>query len=525
MTSLKKFIFFLLLISSIPSWATTSHYTLAYRDDPATTITIGWSGDDGTVYYGTQDFGINYSSYPQNHATDRMATHKGQNRKFARLTGLSPNTVYYFVIHDSNNNTSQRFKFQTLSDDPNNPVCFVSGGDTRDGFSLLGIYIEDCPSGDCRQRRKDGNQIVSKIRPDFVAFNGDFIQNQITSDVTQEWNNWLDDWQLSISADGKIYPIVLTQGNHEDNSDMYNIFDIPQDEYYALDIHSGLFRFYSLNSEIGACDATQLAWFTNDLQNHTGSASAPAWKIVQHHHPTYAMALYGLNQDQMDSWVGEFESYGVDLVMESHSHTTKWSWPCVKNSTNDGYDVDTLDGIVYIGEGQWGAPHRDLDYTGSSQKTWIRDQDVFDNFFFIRVSQDTIQIENVSFENISSIANIYDDQLGSFLPNGTTTWNPSNGNVIYITKTNSNVTEQQFNVTDIFPNPSKSIVYINFNKILNNNTIEVYNSLGKLCIKEELDQQNSYELNMEKLCSGVNYIIIKNDKGHVESHKVIKIDP
>ena len=91
--------------------------------------------------------------------------------------------------------------------------------------------------------------------------------------------------------------------------------------------------------------------------------------------------------------------------------------------------------------------------------------------------------------------------------------------------TNSNVAEQQNNVTDIFPNPSKSIVYINFDKILNNNTIEVYNSLGKLCIKEELDQQNNYELNMEKLCSGVNYIIIKNDKGHVESHKVIKIDP
>ena len=156
-------------------------------------------------------------------------------------------TVYYFVIHDISGATSQRFKFHTLSITPNTPVSFISGGDSRDGFSLLGVYIENCPSGDCRQKRKDGNAIVAKIRPDFIAFNGDFVQNQITSDISQEWNNWLDDWQLTISSDGKMYPLVLTQGNHEDNSDMYNLFDIPMDEYYTLDIHNGLIRFYSLN--------------------------------------------------------------------------------------------------------------------------------------------------------------------------------------------------------------------------------------------------------------------------------------
>ena len=501
--------------------ASTSNYTLSYRDDPSSTITIGWSGDDGVVYYGTSDNGTNYSSYNYNHATDRALTHKGQNRKFSRLTGLTSNTLYYFVIHDVNGSTSQRFKFHTLSDNPNDPVSFVSGGDTRDGFSLFGLYIEDCPSGDCRQRRKDGNAIVAKIRPDFVAFNGDFVQNQITSDISQEWSNWLNDWQLTISNDGKMYPLVLTQGNHEDNSDMYNLFDIPQDEYYSLNIHNGLFRFYSLNSEVGACDNTQLNWLTNDLQNYTNTALDPFWKIAQHHNPTYAMALYGLNQDQMNCWVDKFELYNIDLVLESHSHTTKWSWPCVSNANNDAFEVDP-NGIVYIGEGQWGAPHRSLDYTGASQKPWIRDQDVFDNFFFIRASKDTIQIENVSFENTASIASINDDILGSFLPSGTTTWNPSNGNTIYITKPTIGITETINSTYKIYPNPSKSIIHIEFNKILNNNTLEVYNSLGKLCGKENINNINTYELNIESLCFDVNYILIKDNKGNIESHKIIK---
>ena len=513
---------FLLFAQEICS--NTFHYTLSYRDDPSTTISIGWSGDDGVVYYGTTDYGSNYSSYPNSHATDRMLTHKGQNRRFSRLTGLQPNTVYYFVIHDISGATSQRFKFHTLSITPNTPVSFISGGDSRDGFSLLGVYIENCPSGDCRQKRKDGNAIVAKIRPDFIAFNGDFVQNQITSDISQEWNNWLDDWQLTISSDGKIYPLVLTQGNHEDNSDMYNLFDIPMDEYYTLDIHNGLIRFYSLNSEIGACNSTQLNWLTNDFSNYTNTAIEPNWKIVQHHNPTYAMANYGLNQDQMNCWIDEFQSYGVNLVLESHSHTTKWSWPCTKNSSGDGFEKDTVNGIVYIGEGQWGAPHRDLDFTGNDQKSWIRDQGVFDGFFFIRTSKDTIQINNVKFENAASISLISDDVLGSYLPSGTTNWNPSNGGTIYITSTATEISEQFKIATKIYPNPSKSIIHIEFNKILENNTLELYNSLGKLCSKESINGVNKHQLNIEKLCNGVNYILIKDDKGNIESHKIIKAE-
>jgi hypothetical protein len=485
-------------------------------------MVVSWGGDNGTVYYGTVDEGTNYANYTNNHAPDRTGNAHGHNRYFARLTGLTPNTMYYFVIHDATGTTSSRFKFKTLSDDPTDPVSFINGGDTRDGFKIFGVYTEDCPTGDCLEMRRAGNDLVALIRPDFVAFNGDYVQNQITSDTQQEWDTWLDDWQRTISTDGRMYPIMHSRGNHEDASDTYELFDIPQEEYYSLDFHGGLMRYYSLNTELDACSGTnQLNWLTNDLQMHsTGGASDPIWKVVQYHSPTYAMGKDGnLETDQMACWVNLFEQYDVRLVSESDSHSTKWTWPCKANAAGDDFEQDN-EGIVYIGEGQWGAPHRELFYTGSNQKPYVRDQEAFDNFFFIRVSQDSITIQSVKFQNLGNVTPSTSDNLGHGLPSGVTLWTPSNGDMIVITNTTSNVPENMVKADAIFPNPASDQVNIQF-KGTTNGTLELYNSLGKLCKSESINGSN-HTLDIQDACSGVNYIYIKSDDGTVESYKIIK---
>ena len=155
-----------------------------------------------------------------------------------------------------------------------------AGGNTRDGFSLFGIYTENCPSGDCLEKRRDGNKLVAKIRPDFIAFTGDYVMNQITSNTQNEWTTWLNDWQLTITQDGRMFPVTFSRGNHEDMFDVHEMFDIPFDEYYSLTINGGLLRLYMLNSELNACnDIGQLNWLTNDLQLNTGTATDPCWKF------------------------------------------------------------------------------------------------------------------------------------------------------------------------------------------------------------------------------------------------------
>ncbi|HAP63011.1 MAG TPA: hypothetical protein DCR93_27110, partial [Cytophagales bacterium] len=103
----------ILLLLSAVALADTNKYRLLLRDDPATTAVVAWnqlSGENPTVRYGTEDLGADYAAYPNSQAPDRVVEHKSMNNHFVRISGLSPNTAYYFVIHDSEG-TSERFWF------------------------------------------------------------------------------------------------------------------------------------------------------------------------------------------------------------------------------------------------------------------------------------------------------------------------------------------------------------------------------------------------------------------------------
>jgi hypothetical protein len=521
---MKHLISTIFLFVGVQLMAATSQYTLSFREDPSTTVGIGWSGENATVYYGTSDQGTNYASYTSNKPAERTATAHGITRHFSRLTGLQPNTMYYFVVRDAGGNVSSRFKFKTLSNNPNDPIGFISGGDTRDGFKVFGSYVESCPSGNCLEQKRKGNRMVAKIRPDFVAFNGDFVMNQVTSNTNVEWTEWLNDWQLTISSDGRMYPMTFSQGNHEDNQDIYNLFDVPMEEYYALNINNGLLRLYMLNSELNACSNTaQLDWLTNDLQLNTNSANPPKWKFIQYHIPTYAMGNgYGLVSDQMSCWVNLFEQYGVKLCMESHTHITKWTYPCKKNSGETDFVADP-NGIVYIGEGNWGAPHRTLDFTGNNKKPYVRDQEVFDNFFYIQVNGDQTTIKCVKFDNVDAVTANTSDDLGKNLPSNVNLWNPTNGNEIVLSSQAVGINELVASFSSVYPNPAKDLVTVSFENVLDSGTIEVYNSLGKITLKQTFSNTKEVKLNIEKMNSGTFYLYVKTLDGKVQSHRMVKV--
>jgi len=515
------------MLTSIYVKASTEFYTLSYRNDPATSIVIGWSGDIGTVHYGLADFGTNHFSYPFSQGTDRTGGAHGITRHFSRLTGLSPNTIYYFVIHDASGQTSERFYFRTLSNDEDDAVSFISGGDTRDGFSIFGIYTENCPSGSCVEKRRDGNKLVARIRPDFIAFTGDFVMNQVTSNTTSEWSDWLSDWQLTITPEGRMFPVLFSRGNHEDMFDVHEMFDIPYDEYYSVNIHNGLIRMYMLNTELDACtDQGQLNWLSNDLQSHTGTANDPYWKFATYHSPTLAIGKDGaLEADQMNCWVPLFEQNKVRLVMESDSHTTKWTYPSVRNSSGTDFEVTAqeLEGVVYIGEGQWGAPHRDVYYTGANAKPFVRDAGTFDNFFFVQVNMDTTRIKCVKFESVNAVFDTQNDELGGGLPSNAVLWNPSNGNEVIIVNPiqTSSLKENQEMTTSVYPTNVKNVFTVDFGKTIGKAKVEIYNSLGKLCQEQEVANTDSQKITVGDNCAGVSYVYIKFEDGNIESHRII----
>ncbi len=101
---MKRTYFLIFIFIGFQLFASNDKYRLTLRCNPATSIVIGWnqiSGSNPTVYFGTTDFGTNYNNYPNFKSPDRIVSYKGMNNHFARLTGLQPNTAYYFVIRDS----------------------------------------------------------------------------------------------------------------------------------------------------------------------------------------------------------------------------------------------------------------------------------------------------------------------------------------------------------------------------------------------------------------------------------------
>ena len=403
---------FLLVVAAEQGRAATDKYRLSWRADPATTMVVGWnqiSGADAAVHFGPDDHGADYAKYPHRQGPDVIRFYRGMVHYFARLRGLAPDTAYHFVIRDSDSVSSPSW-FRTA---PNReqPLTCIIGGDTRTNAAP----------------RRDGNRLVAKLRPLFVAHGGDYMNwgNE------QDWQTWLDDWQLTRSDDGRMYPIVATHGNHE-NADLqmvHAIFDTPNpDMYYALSVGGVMLRLYTLNTELTYFPerwAAQKAWVRADLELN----SRTTWKIVNYHRPMRAHTTWkaeGLMQ--IEAWAQTFYDNWVDLVVECDTHLVKRTYPIRPSNepgSHESFIRDDLHGTVYVGEGSWGAPQRPL----NDSKPWAMAGGSFWQFKWLHVYPGHIDLRCVKIENVDAVGANSEENVFA-IPENLSIWEPPSGAVL-----------------------------------------------------------------------------------------------
>lgn len=397
-------------MTSVWAWAKTDKYRLMWRSDPATTMVIGWNQVSGTqpvVRYDVVDHGQRAHAYTFAKVPDKVVWAKGMHNHFARLHDLKPNTVYYFIIEDSEG-VSPRMYFRTAPASPDVRLSIVAGGDSRNH----------------REVRRQANLLAGKLRPDFILFGGDMTAGNTSS----EWQAWLDDWQLVRTTDGYIPPVLVTRGNHEmTNEVLVNLFDLPNPKaYYALTFGGNLLRVYTLNSLIPAGEA-QGAWLERDLKAHTDVR----WKIAQYHFPIRPhQSKKRPRDDQYKYWAPLFYRYGVRVVMESDAHVVKATWPLKPDRgphAHEGFSIDKVWGTVYLGEGCWGAPLRIND----DDKPWTRASGSFNQFKWIFVDAQRIEIRTVKVESAEAVAEVSPHNRFS-APFGLSLWAPPSGEVIVL---------------------------------------------------------------------------------------------
>jgi len=391
-------------------FAKTDKYRCMWRNDPATTMTVGWnqiSGNSPTLYYDIYEHGSDTRAYTWSQNPDRTVMAKGMNNQFVRLRGLQPNTVYYFIIVDSEG-ISEPMSFRTAPDHPYERLSIIAGGDSRNH----------------RTGRKNANKLVGKLRPHCVMFGGDMTG----SDKAREWKYWFDDWQYTIGDDGRLTPLIVARGNHEySNESIIDLFDVENSKvYYALNLGGNLLRVYTLNSLI-ASGGDQGAWLKEDLSRNDHMT----WKFAQYHFAIRPHTRAKSEQNgQYKNWGIPFHDHGVNMVVESDAHTVKTTWP-IRPSSDPGSEMgfirDDQTGTVYIGEGCWGAPLR----RNNDDKTWTRNSGSFNQFKWIFVSEHNIEIRTVETNNADEVGTV--DPYDVFTPpSNLKIWNPSNGPVLYI---------------------------------------------------------------------------------------------
>ncbi|MFT5337157.1 MAG: hypothetical protein ACI9YL_001159 [Luteibaculaceae bacterium] len=441
------------------SFGQPKHFRAMYKSNPESSVVIGFSADlvDGVdqreyfLYYSENDHGTNVAGYmadnPAMAVSREVLSFKSQNHYFFRLENLKPKTRYNLVLVYSDPSApilgqmvSKRYWVKTMSDNPSDPISIISGGDSRQDLEHPDQTAESITI------RQEANRIVAKLRPDFVAFGGDYT----FAGTPTEWRDWLQDWELTITEDGKLTPIVAAAGNHEyfpfggaqsGSAILENIFDVPHpDVYYGITFGGNLLRLYTLNTEV-AISGDQSGWLREDLVE---TGTQVYWKMAQYHKPIrpHEAGKSDLNSAYAE-WAQAFFDNQVRLVFESDAHVVKTTYPVKPTEADDeeivdGFPADmnfvrTQDrGIVFVGEGTWAAL-RD----GNDSKAWTQSMGGFNQVKWVWVNQDSIELRTVityDADNpnyINSISNLNENNR-FVVPNNIQLWNPPAGEVVRI---------------------------------------------------------------------------------------------
>lgn len=334
------------VLLSTNAWAQSpDHWRVVWHERPATEAVVSWTtfgpGAAHKVHYDTQSHGGTLGAYASTLEASQHGLYEepsdvedvstAAHYHHAPLQGLEPSTTYYFVI-ESDGNPTQEFHFTTAAVD-DRPVKMMYGGDSR---------------SDRLERQQMDERISAIAQADDailgIIHGGDYVSNGFN---WQQWLEWLDDHERTVTQGGRILPIVPARGNHEYDGVLFNkVFGFPGGEEHNF--FSTSFNAYStlLTLDTNApTTGAQLDWLEGALID----SQATRWITVNYHIPAYpAVKIPGPSRL---NWVPLFERYDVDMVFESDGHALKRTVPI----RNDKLDET---GVVYVGEGGLGVKQR-----------------------------------------------------------------------------------------------------------------------------------------------------------------------
>lgn len=310
-----------------------------------TAMTIKWrtsSASTSRVKYGTSENNLTSIVQDNSLVTDHEI----------RLTGLTPDTKYYFGIGSANSILKGSYRNSFFTTPPANTTRKIRIGVFGDaGKGNLG--------GTTQRGVRDGFQELSSARggSELTIMLGDnAYDNGLES---EHQTNFFDIYDDNVFDNTVVWPVP---GNHEyrNNSTYainhaiayYDVFTLPTnaesggvasgtEHYYSFDygnIHFIMLDSYGIDGGYHLYDDTtngpQAIWLKSDL---AAASTQGKWIVVSMHHPPYTNGTHFSDSEGDLTNIRRrinpiLERYGVDVVLAGHSHVYERSY-LVKDHT------------------------------------------------------------------------------------------------------------------------------------------------------------------------------------------------
>ncbi len=317
-----------------------------------TAIQIRWrcsAGADGRVSYGTSPGALT-------NTVDDPSTNTG---KLVVLTGLLPDTEYFYIVGTTTETLAGEgtpFSFRTP------PLV-----GTRDPLRIWALGDSGTNNTDARRVRDAFDSYSGGVSADVMLMLGDIAYDQGHDFQYQGavFETYAD--ELTRMA---VWP---TRGNHETNDTLYyNIFSMPSvgqaggvmsgtEAYYSFDVGNVHFICLDSTGSDRSMGGLQWLWLQSDL-----SSTLQDWIVAFWHHPPYSMGSHNSDTETIlmemrANFLPLLEAWGVDLVLNGHSHSYERSYLVDKHyglttELLPSMQIDTGDGNP-AGDGPYETTH------------------------------------------------------------------------------------------------------------------------------------------------------------------------
>jgi len=339
---------FLFLFSSV--FAAPKAVYLTVPDDSAHSMSVHWIEKEqkkpsNTIFYqkeGDKEW-KKETVTSQSSLADSSYSVKG-----CLITGLEEASYYSFHFEGE----KREYLFRTLPSNLKSPLKIAIGGDFTESFSMF----------------RKMNKVAAQKNPDFVILGGDIAYAcghrlfEGKHGSVSKWVDFFEEWETSMRGErGRLIPVVAVIGNHDvapkdrkekgKNSLFLRFFPSSTDlTYKTVDIAGALCLVLLDSGHLFSLEKQQKVWLEQTLQ----AKQKMLWKIPVYHLSGYPSTYLFNNARPTNlrrNWTPLFEQYGVKLVFEHHNHAFKRTYPMLEEKINP-------EGIVYMGDGCWGAPPR-----------------------------------------------------------------------------------------------------------------------------------------------------------------------